>query len=98
MEVKGKILVIGETQEFGSNGFRKRELVIEVQGEYPQPIMVELHQDKVELLDSLSIGDEVTANINLRGKSWVSKEGVTRYFNTLQCWAIESETKDDQPF
>ena len=25
MEVQGKIKLIGETQEFGSNGFRKRE-------------------------------------------------------------------------
>ena len=28
MEVQGKIKLIGETQTFGSNGFRKREVVV----------------------------------------------------------------------
>jgi len=28
MEIQGKVKLIGETQTFGANGFRKRELVI----------------------------------------------------------------------
>ena len=28
MEVQGKIKVVGQTETFGTNGFRKRELVI----------------------------------------------------------------------
>ena len=28
MEIQGKIKLIGETQSIGSNGFRKRELVV----------------------------------------------------------------------
>ena len=32
MEVQGKIKLIGETQTVGSNGFRKRELVVTTEG------------------------------------------------------------------
>ena len=38
MEVQGTIKVIGETQTFGAKGFRKRELVITTDEQYPQSI------------------------------------------------------------
>ena len=53
MEVQGKIKLIGETQEFGSNGFRKREVVVTTAEQYPQSIMVEFVQDKTDLLNNL---------------------------------------------
>ena len=49
MEVKGKIKLINETQTFGTNNFRKRELVVTTEEQYPQMIMVEFHQDKTDL-------------------------------------------------
>ena len=39
MEVQGTIKVIGETQTFGAKGFRKRELVITTDEQYPQSIL-----------------------------------------------------------
>ena len=48
MEVIGKIKLIGETQTFGSNGFRKRELVVTTDEQYPQMLMIEFIQDKTE--------------------------------------------------
>jgi hypothetical protein len=90
MEVEGKIKVIGETQSFGDNGFRKRELVVVTDNEqYPQPIMVEFVQDKVELLDKFKIGQTVKVQINLRGREWEDKKNNTiRYFNSIQGWAV----------
>ncbi|MCK4562945.1 MAG: DUF3127 domain-containing protein, partial [Flavobacteriaceae bacterium] len=44
MEVAGKIKKIDETKEFGSNGFRKREMVVTTDEQYPQMIMVEFIQ------------------------------------------------------
>ena len=38
MEIQGKIKLIGETKTFGANGFRKRELVITTEEQYPQSI------------------------------------------------------------
>ena len=48
MNISGKIKLIGETKEFGTNGFRKRELVVTTQEQYPQNILVEFVQDKCE--------------------------------------------------
>ena len=90
MEVQGKIKMIGETQTFGSNGFRKRELVITTEEQYPQHIMVEFVQDKTDLLDNYQIGQMVKISINLRGREWVNPQGETKYFNSIQGWRIEA--------
>ncbi len=89
MEVSGKIKVLGETQTFGSNGFRKREVVVTTDEQYPQMIMVEFIQDKCDLLNNFNVGDDVKININLRGREWINPEGVAKYFNSIQGWRIE---------
>ena len=88
MELEGRIKLIGETQTFGSNGFKKRELVVTTDGEYPQHILVEFTQDKADVLDGYNIGDLVTININLRGREWTNPQGETKYFNSIQGWRI----------
>lgn len=90
MEVQGKIKVIGETKEFGSNGFQKREVVVTTEEQYPQVIMVEFVQDKCAILDNYQAGQNVKIGINLRGREWVSPQGETKYFNTIQGWRIEN--------
>jgi hypothetical protein len=91
MEVQGKVKMIGETQSFGSNGFRKREIVVTTEEQYPQHIMVEFVQDKVDLLNNFQVGQPVKISINLRGREWVDPQGVTKYFNSIQGWRIEAE-------
>src|SRR5690606_9094010 len=90
MEVQGKIKMIGETQSFGSNGFRKREVVVTTEEQYPQHIMVEFIQDKTDLLNNFQVGQNVKISVNLRGREWVSPQGETKYFNTIQGWRVES--------
>ena len=42
------------------------------------------------MLDSVRVGDELKVHFNLRGREWTSpKDGVTKYFNTLEAWRIE---------
>lgn len=89
MEVIGKIKLIGETQTFGSNGFRKREVVVTTDEQYPQMIMIEFVQDKTDLLNSYKVGQDVKVSINLRGREWINPEGVAKYFNSVQGWRIE---------
>ena len=89
MEVQGRVKVIGETQTFGSNGFRKREIVVTTEEQYPQHIAVEFVQDKTDLLNNYAVGDQVKININLRGREWVNPQGETKYFNSIQGWRIE---------
>ncbi|GGZ85304.1 DUF3127 domain-containing protein [Algibacter mikhailovii] len=90
MEIQGRIKMVGETQTFGSNGFRKREIVITTEEQYPQHIMVEFVQDKTDLLNSYQVGQQVKININLRGREWVNPQGETKYFNSIQGWRIEA--------
>ncbi|OIQ30000.1 MAG: hypothetical protein BM564_04315 [Bacteroidetes bacterium MedPE-SWsnd-G2] len=89
MEVQGKIKMIGETQSFGSNGFRKREVVLTTEEQYPQHILVEFVQDKTDLLNNYQVGQAVKVSINLRGREWVNPQGETKYFNSIQGWRIE---------
>ena len=90
MEVQGRIKMIDETKTYGSNGFRKRELVITTEEQYPQYILVEFVQEKCDLLDNYSVGQQVKVSINLRGREWVNPQGETKYFNSIQGWRIEN--------
>ena len=98
MEVQGTILKIGQTQTFGSNGFRKRELVLTTQEQYPQPLLIEFVQDKTEELEKFAEGQSVVIGINLRGREWTNQQGEAKYFNSIQGWRIkESEAVNDIP-
>ena len=66
MEVTGKIKKIDETKTFGNNGFRKREVVITTDEQYPQMLMIEFVQDKCDLLNSFNVGEEIKISINPR--------------------------------
>mgnify|MGYP001386842131 FL=1 len=88
MEVSGRVKVINAVQQV-SPTFRKRELVVTTEEQYPQHIMVEFTQDKCDLLDSYQVGEPVKVSINLRGREWVSPQGETKYFNSIQGWRIE---------
>ena len=89
MEVTGSIKVLGDTQEFGSNGFKKRECVVTTAEQYPQVIMVEFVQNNTASLDAYKVGDNVTIQINIRGREWTNPQGEVKYFNSLQGWRIE---------
>ncbi|MBT8300884.1 MAG: DUF3127 domain-containing protein [Maribacter sp.] len=90
MEIQGKIKVINETKTFGSNGFRKREVVVTTEEQYPQHILVEFIQDKCDLLNSYNVGQDVKISINLRGREWTNPQGEVKYFNAIQGWRIEN--------
>lgn len=89
MEIQGTVKLVGTTQTFGSNGFRKRELVVTTQEQYPQHLMIEFVQDKTDLLNTINVGQTVKVGINLRGREWLNPQGETKYFNSIQGWRIE---------
>ena len=74
MNISGKIKLIGETKEYGSNGFRKREIVITTQEQYPQNILIEFIQDRTSLLDTFQADDFVKIDINLRGENGLTNK------------------------
>ena len=90
MEIQGKIKKIDETKTFGNNGFRKREVVVTTDEQYPQHILVEFVQDKCDLLNSYNVGQDVKISINVRGREWTNPQGEVKYFNSIQGWRIEN--------
>lgn len=90
--LKGKVKVVGEVQQI-SDSFKKREFVItDESDQYPQDILFQAVQDRTGLLDNVKVGDSVEVSFNLRGREWTSpKDGVVKYFNSLDAWKIESQ-------
>tara|TARA_B100000686_G_scaffold345249_1_gene429498 strand:+ start:22825 stop:23199 length:375 start_codon:yes stop_codon:yes gene_type:complete len=94
MDIIGRIKWIDEIKTYGDKGFRKRELVLTTEEQYPQNILIEFIQEKSELLNLFQLGDQVKISINLRGREWVNPEGETKYFNSIQGWRIEKIDQD----
>lgn len=88
MEVTGKVKVVGAEQQV-SPTFRKRELVVTTDEQYPQSIMIEFVQDKSDLLNNIAVGENIKVSINLGGREWVNPQGETKYFNSIKGWRIE---------
>jgi hypothetical protein len=88
-EIIGKLVFKDDAKAIGSGSFVKREFAIKTDEQYPQSILLELHQDRVDLLDVYEIGEMLKISINLRGREWVNPQGETKYFNTLVAWKIE---------
>jgi hypothetical protein len=88
MEVTGKVKVVGAEQQV-SPTFKKRELVVTTDEQYPQSIMIEFVQDKSDLLNNVTVGENVKVSINLGGREWVNPQGETKYFNSIKGWRIE---------
>ena len=101
MEVQGSIKIIGEVQEISAT-FKKRELVVSTDEQYPQTLSIEFIQDKTDLLNKFEIGQNVKVGINLRGREWENPQTKEiKYFNSIQGWRIEllgnSNSDDDLP-
>ena len=94
-EIQGLVHSIGDTAEFGNNGFTKREFVIKLTGEeenprYPNYVALELIKDKCAMLDDYAVGDEIQAHFNLSGRLWSGNGQNEKCFNSLQAWRISS--------
>jgi len=95
MEVTGKIKVVNAEQQVSAS-FRKRELVVATEEQYPQFISINFVQDKCDLLNNYNVGEAVKVSINLRGREWVNPQGETKYFNDIQGWRIEKMQTEAQ--
>jgi translation initiation factor IF-3 len=96
MEVIGKIKVINPAQQV-TDSYKKRELVVTTAEQYPQHILIEFTQDKTDLLNNYTPGEQVKVSINLRGREWVNPQGETKYFNSVQGWKINAVGSNEQP-
>jgi hypothetical protein len=95
-QLNGTIIEIYDEKVI-SEKFKKREFVLEhaPNPEYPDFLKIEVVQNKTDLLDKYKVGDEVTVDINLKGKKW-EKGKESGYFNSIQAWRIQSS--DSEPW
>ena len=90
LTLQGKIIHLGETEIVGSAGtFKKRVLVIETDETYKQQIPIDFVQDKISLLASYKVGDNVHVNINIRGNGNNGK-----WYASIQGWKIANIQPD----
>jgi hypothetical protein len=88
VEIKGTIYFKGEVELIGANQLKKQILVVETNEEYPQKVPVEFMKDKVDLLNNLAVGHEVSLNVNIRGNEYTDRNGQTRFGLCFQGWKL----------
>ena len=98
-EINGKVIVKDDTQQI-SDRFKKREFVIEVENErnseWNDFIKFQLTQDRCDLLETISLQEEVKVSFNIRGRKW-EKDGKVNYFSNLEAWRIEKVQAQEAP-
>lgn len=97
---------MGKSQSFGIQGklrkvfpaenksgsFQAREFVIEVEsGQYSQLIKFQLTQERCDLIDSYSEGEEIQVHFDLRGREWDGK-----YFTNLNAWRLNRPSSTEK--
>jgi predicted nuclease with TOPRIM domain len=92
-DLTGKIAAIFPVVQ-ATETFRKREFVVEKTEEIGSRIInnyikFQVLQDKVTLLDKLSVGDSVKVHFNIKGSKW-AKDGREGYITNLDAWRIEN--------
>ena len=78
----GTILEIGETTKWDS-GFKKRELILRLDGENPQDIKIDFTNDSCEKLDLFVDGESVMVAFTIMGNLYQGK-----YYTNLRGIAI----------
>ena len=96
IDLKGTIIYIGDIIEKGK--FIYREFVLKTDDpEYPQDIKFQVIKTKFDILEGKAEGSRVVVSYNLKGRAWVSPQGETKYFNSVEGWRIEkSDGQDNQ--
>jgi len=89
LKITGVITAIFDTQQV-SEKFSKREFVIKTNDKYPETIMFQLANNRVDLIDAYAEGQEIEVSFYLKGREWDNPvKGVKQYFNTLDAWKIQ---------
>lgn len=104
IEITGIVLKVGQTEQ-KTDSFKSRQLIVQTDtsSEYPQELSIEFNQAKSTLLDVIAEGSEVKVSVNLNGRKWTDKQGIDKWFNSLNGWKIEvlsqaQEESDGIPF
>jgi len=90
LEINGKLIQKLELQsgmsKSGSN-WQKQEFIIETDEQYPKKICANLWGDKIDMLSSINIGDNVMLSFNLE-----SREFNGRWYTDVKAWKLEKQS------
>jgi hypothetical protein len=89
---KGEVVFVTPTTSV-SDKFKKREVTLKSQDEYPQYVTFQLTQDKCDLANNLKTGEVVEVQYNLRGRKWEAQDGTIKYFNSIEAWTMSLSSK-----
>jgi hypothetical protein len=92
---KGEVVFITPTTSVNDR-FKKREVTIKSEGEFPQYVTFQLTQEKCDLADNLKSGEMVDVQYNLRGRRWEAQDGTIKYFNSIEAWTMSLSSKTEQ--
>lgn len=89
LTVKGVIKLINPIKVI-SDKFQVREFVITTQDKYPQDIMFQTLNDRMDIIKPYGQGQEVEVSFNLRGRQVGEK-----FYNSLDAWKVVGEQVQD---
>ena len=92
MEIIGKLLMklplqsgIGRT----GNNWQKQEFVIETMEQYPKKVCANLWGDKLDMLETVNIGDTVKVSFSIESREFNGK-----WYTDIRAWKIEMATEN----
>ena len=88
--IKGVIKLIKPINVI-SDKFSVREFVITTQDKYPQHIIFQTVNDKMDIIAPYGEGEEIEVSYNVRGREYNGK-----YYNTLDAWKVQATGPKEQ--
>jgi hypothetical protein len=85
LTMKGAIKLINPIKVI-SDKFSVREFVITTADKYPQEVIFQTVNDKMDIITPYGQGQEVTVSFNVRGREYNGK-----WYNTLDAWKVQGE-------
>ena len=90
--IKGEVKFVDEVREYGANGFKKHQVVVETgDGRWDNPIPVEFIKDTIQKSKDLEVGNKVTIEARINGREWQGKDGITKWFTSISGYKVEVE-------
>ena len=90
--IKGEVKFVDEVREYGANGFKKHQVVVETgDGRWDNPIPVEFIKDTIQKSKDLEVGNKVTIEARINGREWQGKDGVTKWFTSISGYKVDIE-------
>ena len=98
--ITGRVHLVEDTKEFGSNGFRKRVVVLEISkpGGYTDYVPLEFIKDGCDRANALTEGDMVEVEYRLGGRRWQKDPTAEpKYFLSATAFSFRKLDARDEP-